>query len=454
MEATGQKRKAAEKAMLRDIGRYKITEAIYMANAFYNLTAEEKKAKAKSVKELAAKTKEQREAAIQYARKEMGWDRATAIKNIAETRKRTKTTYYHYRKLRLARVSPEEQETEYKRLMELRQEMLQENQDVMEDLQIKTGWTWEEVLKNYEEIKSRINCNMRDYWMYKIYEMTPEEQDKLFHHNIHELLKQRYVTDPEFKKLLESKELTNFYFDQYIERSWCINQEINFEQFKDMFKDSVGVVCKPVFGLQAAGVKAYWFKDYSMEEVYDIVKSASRSVIEEIVVQHPRMSLLNPSSVNCMRIETISSNTIPITEDGKHADILGITLKMGGSTSIIDNLHAGKGVCAGVNLETGVLDTDGVSWNGIKHATHPVTGTVLKGFEIPYFSEAKDFVLEMIENLGIYGIIGWDIAIGEKGPVLIEPNTDPDPALIILPYAVDHIGLMDRMKKYLYPIEE
>ena len=123
---------------------------------------------------------------------------------------------------------------------------------------------------------------------------------------------------------------------------------------------------------------------------------------------------------------------------------------MGGDGSVVDNLHAGGGVVAGVDLETGKICTDGVTWQCERYVNHPVTGVKLRGFEIPYFKEAKEMVYEMIDKLGINGIVGWDIAISENGPLLIEPNGTPDPALLDLPYAPDHLGIKDRFTKYLY----
>jgi len=55
---------------------------------------------------------------------------------------------------------------------------------------------------------------------------------------------------------------------------------------------------------------------------------------------------------------------------------------------------------------------------------HPVTKTVFEGFTIPFFAEAKELVLKVASFMPVLHLVGWDMAIGESGPVLIEGNSD------------------------------
>lgn len=60
---------------------------------------------------------------------------------------------------------------------------------------------------------------------------------------------------------------------------------------------------------------------------------------------------------------------------------------------------------------------------------HPQTHVRFSGFEIPYFHDAVKFATRLHSYL--YGVhsIGWDIAITEAGPVIIEGNDDWDGAV-------------------------
>jgi hypothetical protein len=51
------------------------------------------------------------------------------------------------------------------------------------------------------------------------------------------------------------------------------------------------------------------------------------------------------------------------------------------------------------------------------------TGYEFAGFEVPYFMEALDTVKTAAAILP-HRLVGWDIAITEEGPVLLEGNID------------------------------
>ena len=61
---------------------------------------------------------------------------------------------------------------------------------------------------------------------------------------------------------------------------------------------------------------------------------------------------------------------------------------------------------------------------------HPDTNIKLDGFEIPFFNNAIDLTLKCAEEFPSK-IIGWDIAITENGPLIIEANHNP------------HLGMAD-----------
>ena len=82
----------------------------------------------------------------------------------------------------------------------------------------------------------------------------------------------------------------------------------------------------------------------------------------------------------------------------------------------------------GIDLRTGRLRKDGhsiLSYHGVEVLkTHPITQTIFEDFEIPFFNSAKALVIEVARLIPGLRIVGWDVAIGESGPVLIEGNSD------------------------------
>lgn len=58
-------------------------------------------------------------------------------------------------------------------------------------------------------------------------------------------------------------------------------------------------------------------------------------------------------------------------------------------------------------------------------------------------------VREAINEHNIQGYLGWDIAITQTGPVLIEINSNPSTVLLTASYLPDKIGMKHMLAKYL-----
>ena len=87
---------------------------------------------------------------------------------------------------------------------------------------------------------------------------------------------------------------------------------------------------------------------------------------------------------------------------------------------------AAGNLAASIDLQTGRVDGPGVYSDITKEdeLIHPVTKTVIIGFEIPFWEEC----LEVVKSAALHNInnrsIGWDVAITDEGPELIEANHD------------------------------
>jgi hypothetical protein len=60
------------------------------------------------------------------------------------------------------------------------------------------------------------------------------------------------------------------------------------------------------------------------------------------------------------------------------------------------------------------------------HDVHPVTGGRITGRIVPYWPEVIALVREAHAKLGDRVVIGWDVAVLEDGPVIVEANGLPD----------------------------
>ena len=312
----------------------------------------------------------------------------------------------------------------------------------------RTGWDYESTKAKLLATIERTGCTPTEFFLYRFYELTEEQQDTYYIAKYQKIFQKKYGVDKDFVALLYDKERTNNYFAEYVRRPWCVNTKVTFEQFCDIFKDTERVMYKPIAGHRGYGVEAIYLTPENMKEVYDRLATYPEGVVEAFIKQHPEMCKLSPTSVNSLRFVTFSSNTKPVTADGKMMDIAYSIVRFGREGAIVDNLHSG-GMVANVDLETGCLSTDGADRNGDLWVDHPDTGVTIKGFKVPYFEEAREMVKEAIATRKVEGYIGWDIAISENGPMLLEVNDRPGSDGLQTAPAQAKMGMKFLMDKYM-----
>jgi hypothetical protein len=123
-------------------------------------------------------------------------------------------------------------------------------------------------------------------------------------------------------------------------------------------------------------------------------------------------------------------NTLRIITLNKNGDFIIIkgTLKVGQDPKInVDNVIKG-GIGINLNLKTGILGKGYTSYKHgfIEYKIHPKTNFKFFGKIIPYLEEVKNLAISAHRYFPKYKIIGWDIAITENGPTIVEGNVHPN----------------------------
>ncbi|SFW15411.1 sugar-transfer associated ATP-grasp domain-containing protein [Cellulophaga fucicola] len=213
---------------------------------------------------------------------------------------------------------------------------------------------------------------------------------------------------------------SNFFFENNVYKIKTKNDLISFyELVFSKNKDS----CLFIKPLSLYGGKGCYKirKEHLADDInkcFQYVVSDS-CVHEEFVKQHPKINKIHPKCVNTIRVETF------IDKEGK-THILSAFMRFGVGDSFVDNAHSG-GFYVGINLQNGILNKIGhqyMEYGGAHYIAHPDNGYVFEGFSIPYFQELKDVVFKAVDFIPDR-YIGWDIAIGENGPIIIEANEYP-----------------------------
>ena len=380
------------------------------------------------------------------------WSREAVIEHVEDAHIRMGITYADYTQYRFWTVPVEKQGIKYKLIlnerMERRVNFARGTAKYVAKVMAKTGWSFEYAEAQILDAQKRTECNFKEYYVYRMYEMTHEEQARVFVSRVAKKIKKYNVNNEWFRTIIYDKTKTNEYFSEFLTRPWCVNNRIEKDNFVRLFKDSTRIIYKPAKGLQGKSVMAFAVDPSNIDSVYEQVASLPVGVVEEYVVQHPKMSAMCPSSVNTIRVCTISSYSKPVSKGGNYLEIPYATLRVGNGMAVVDNFHSG-GMAAAIDLKTGKLVTNGANEEGETFEKHPVTGVTFKGFEIPFFAEAIDFVKEMCEKKRVEGYIGWDIAITEDGPVMIEVGSSPGAVLLTAPYIDEKCDTMHIMEKYL-----
>jgi len=189
---------------------------------------------------------------------------------------------------------------------------------------------------------------------------------------------------------------------------------------------------KPEDGDSGVGIKKFYIKNHELNELYETISNSKPGVLEETIKQHSKMKTLAPDAVSTIRFMVFKSKT-------GGASVLFSTLRTSISKdSVVDNAGAG-GCFASIDVTKGEIwknaYSECVAFKKITEEIkpllgkeglekHPLTGTRFIGFKIPFYEKSKEMVLEMANKIDFYNrrLLGFDVAITESGPVIVEVN--------------------------------
>ena len=206
----------------------------------------------------------------------------------------------------------------------------------------------------------------------------------------------------------------------FIKRSYATLADVqarNDSLSKVLHNKSGKIVLKWTYGQCGLRIKVLSARDLDSEAMIKYLQETGNDFVEEFVVQNKDLMRLAPSGLNTLRIVTrLNSND--------EVEILGTTLRISINASI-DNWSAGN-IAAPINPTTGIVDGPAFYKDITRpdEYRHPITNVEIIGFKIPYWKEA----LQLAKDAALFNknnkCIGWDIAITDDGPELIEGNNN------------------------------
>jgi len=267
----------------------------------------------------------------------------------------------------------------------------------------------------------------------------------------------RFFNDDEARSVLENKLFTHYFYSRFNvqmpvllafnhRKTFVVDNIVHEVASRDDFRKILGFLLSGLNENESLFIKKTW-GSYGGDSVFRVNKNllsenstyfndlysriiSSDFIIQKQLKQHPVLDSVNPSCINTVRIDTF------IGSDGK-AEVMSAYLRLGIKGSHVDNITAG-GLSVPVDIETGRLNRFGYlgsseNWT-ILPEEHPDTKTRFEDITIPFFDDIKRLVCRMALLVPELRLLGWDIAIGETGPVFIEGNTFYDMSGVDLNY--------------------
>ena len=261
----------------------------------------------------------------------------------------------------------------------------------------------------------RYGMALSDYLNYKLYARTPAERERYAGVRAQNEFYEK-VSPSAHKAQFTMKPVFLKNFSEFTRREFIVPAEDNFEAVAEFIKNHDAFMSKPYDGLGGRDVEKVHAKDIEDLRAYHEHCIANRLFLEELVVQHEGMNALCPASVNTIRMMTFNDHGNP--------RMLWMGLRIGNGVNAVDNFHA-QGLAASIDMETGKLVGNALDKDNKEFTHHPTTGTRIDGFQIPCFEEAKALALKAAAQSDKILVVGWDVAISENGPVIIEGNRRP-----------------------------
>ncbi len=268
----------------------------------------------------------------------------------------------------------------------------------------------------------RWRTTIHEYFMYEFYEKNAYARSQyMMGYHINRYYKDN--NDAAFAALLDNKEETLMMYAEFVNRDW-VGQKYHStrEEYDAFFRKHTRFIVKPLDGMAGHGVRLVEAKDFADADAFCDFMKKNRMLAEEVVIQNPAMAAMYPHGINTVRVLC------------QHNKIIAAVLRMGTGGAVIDNAHSG-GIFAEMDVDLGMVVTPARTIYSPKFVAHPDTKTPIIGFKVPKWNEIVDFVNRANEkNKDLkMAVIGYDIALSEKGVTLIEANSNPAVDIIQAP---------------------
>ncbi len=258
----------------------------------------------------------------------------------------------------------------------------------------------------------RYQASPRNYYWFGFYELKGKQRRTFVTHGMSERIQKR-CNETSATVVFRNKMQFYSYFSAYMNRKVCLtNEKLSSEEIRSLGRK---IIFKPLEGSQGFGIRVIEPDNYTDTELLSEIRRLPKGVLEEWIIQHDDMNQFCASAVNIIRVVTGRKN-----EDFR---MLASTLAVAKEKEYAN--ASGDAIFANVDVNSGMVISDGCDYDEVIYEEHPITKVKFKGFRIPYWNRIYQMLREATTVMTNVGYVGWDIAITPNGPVIIEGNNDP-----------------------------
>lgn len=283
-----------------------------------------------------------------------------------------------------------------------------------------------------------------DYWAYGIkieeefyyglLDKSHEERKKYITYMEH-IIYAFKLNNRERRDLLYHKYKTYQFFKEFYKRDVILinGSGDEYEEFRDFVIKHPNFIVKPIDAHLGNGVHKESVSDITEKAIQETFKRLCYSckeniekhdakitgaVLEEIFDQDERMNVFYSDGVSDVRCTTLRV--------GDNVYVFYPWLSTGREGRFITPYADGR-IVAGINADTGIIDTDGRTESGEIYTNHPDSGVKYKGFQIPEYDKLIKTVKAAALRLTDITYIGFDMVLTKNGWAIQEANFAGEP---------------------------
>lgn len=195
---------------------------------------------------------------------------------------------------------------------------------------------------------------------------------------------------------------------------------------EDWLAGQSAIIAKPGYSSKGKGIHAFtrsadgWSRAI-VEQLRSVL--ARHGVVQELLTAHPDLEDISPRVLPTLRVVTCR-------DERGEPEACSTVLRLGaGSDRPVDNFNAGG---LAVRLGAGGRCEAAFTASG-EVERHPATGAAIAGRAVPGLAEALALALRAHSTLGAgFTVVGWDIGLSDRGPIMVEGNWNPGTDIIQL----------------------